>query len=209
MKTSVLYIFSVAALVAAPVSGIIAAPEHGVMASDSHFSDSSRVVDLDEVVVVSQSKEYHQLRRLPLSSTVMTDQEMERLQVRSLSQMSNFVPSFVMPSYGSRLTSSVYVRGIGSRTGNPAVGVYYDQIPLSSKSAFNQHFYGINRVDVLRGPQGTLYGLNAEGGVVRVYSKNPMDYQGTELSASLASGLESQVELSHYAKPSERMAFSV
>lgn len=209
MKTSILYIFSVAALVAAPVSGIIAAPEHGVMASDSHFSDSSRVVDLDEVVVVSQSKEYHQLRRLPLSSTVMTDQEMERLQVRSLSQLSNFVPSFVMPSYGSRLTSSVYVRGIGSRTGNPAVGVYYDQIPLSSKSAFNQHFYGINRVDVLRGPQGTLYGLNAEGGVVRVYSKNPMDYQGTELSASLASGLESQVELSHYAKPSERMAFSV
>ena len=72
MKTSILYIFSVAALVAAPVSGIIAAPEHGVMASDSHFSDSSRVVDLDAVVVVSQSKEYHQLRRLPLGSTVMT-----------------------------------------------------------------------------------------------------------------------------------------
>ena len=172
-------------------------------------TDSAQVVDLDELVVVSQSKEYLKLRRQALSSTVLTNQEMEQLHVKGLNQLSSFVPSFVMPAYGARLTSSLYVRGIGSRTGNPAVGVYYDQIPLVSKNAYNQHFYGINRVDIIRGPQGTLYGLNAEGGVVRIYSKNPMDYQGTDISLSMASGLCSDVELEHYHRMSDKMAFSV
>ena len=79
-----------------------------------------------------------------------------------------------MPSYGSRLTSSFYIRGIGSRINNPAIGVYLDGMPLLTKSAFNQHIYQIDRIDILRGPQGTLYGMNTEGGLVRIYSKNPL-----------------------------------
>ena len=124
--------------------------------------DTAKVVDLDEIVVVSQPKEQVRLRLQPLSSTVFTTEQLQQLTVRDLSQLSQFVPSFVMPSYGSRLTSSMYVRGIGSRIGNPAVGVYYDNIPLMSKSAFNNHFYMLDRVDVLRGAQGTLYGINTE-----------------------------------------------
>ena len=112
----------------------------------------------------------------------MTQQEMQQLQVRQLTDMSLYVPSFTMPQYGSRLTSSMYIRGIGSRVNNTAVGIYYDNIPLISKSAFNTHFYMLDRVDVLRGPQGTLYGANTEGGIVRIYSKNPMSYQGTDIN---------------------------
>ena len=172
-------------------------------------NDTSRVVDLDEVIVVSQPKEGRLLRQQPLSSSVMTQQEMQQLQVRQLTDMSLYVPSFTMPQYGSRLTSSMYIRGIGSRVNNTAVGIYYDNIPLISKSAFNTHFYMLDRVDVLRGPQGTLYGANTEGGIVRIYSKNPMSYQGTDINLTAASGWQRKVEVAHYHRPSERLAFTV
>ena len=178
-----------------------------VMAEDAVI-DTSRVINLDEVIVVSQPKEGRSLRYLPLSSSVYTSNEMQQLNVRDLSQLSSYVPSFMMPQYGSRLTSSIYVRGIGSRVNNPSVGVYYDNIPLQSKSAYNTHFYGIDRVDVLRGAQGTLYGMNTEGGLVRIYSKNPMQYQGTDLSLGFTSGMQGRVELAHYHHPTEHFAFS-
>ncbi|MBR1933983.1 MAG: TonB-dependent receptor [Prevotella sp.] len=172
-------------------------------------NDSSRVVDLDEVIVVSQPKETFRLRQQPMSSTVFGQQEMERLNIRDLRQLSAYVPSFAMPQYGSRLTSSMYIRGLGSRVSNSAVGVYYDNIPIISPAAFNTHYYMLDRVDVLRGPQGTLYGANTEGGIVRVYSKNPMAYQGTDASLGLASGLQRRAEVAHFHRPSEQLAFSV
>ena len=170
--------------------------------------DTAKVYDLDEVIVVAQPKESVKLRRQPLSSTVFTDKELKSLNVRDISQLSYFVPSMSIPAYGSRLTSSTYMRGIGSRSGNPAVGVYYDNIPLVNKSSFNSHFYEIDRIDVLRGPQGTLYGVNTEGGLMRVYSKNPMNYQGTDMRLSLGTGLQSDVEIAHYHRPSDKFAFS-
>ena len=172
-------------------------------------NDTSKVVDLDEVVVVAQPKEQVRLRLQPVSSNVFGSAQMQQLNVRDLSQLSQYVPSFVMPSYGSRYTSSMYVRGIGSRINNPAVGVYYDNIPLMSKAAFNNHFYMLDRVDVLRGPQGTLYGQNTEGGLVRIYSKNPMNYQGTDIRLGIGTGLFTNAEVAHYHRPSDKLAFSV
>jgi outer membrane receptor protein involved in Fe transport len=140
---------------------------------------------------------------------VFGSEQLQQLNVHDLSQLSQYVPSFVMPSYGARLTSSMYVRGIGSRINSPAVGIYYDNIPLMSKAAFNNHFYMLDRVDVLRGPQGTLYGQNTEGGLVRVYSKNPMNYQGTDVRLGVGTGLWRNAEVGHYHRPSDKLAFTV
>ena len=180
------------------------------MATDGlELTDTSRVQNLDEVVVVSQPKESTPLRLQPISSSMFSTADMNRLAVHDLSQLSQYVPSFTMPAYGSRLTSSMYVRGIGSRINNPAVGVYYDNIPLMSKAAFNNHFYMLDRVDILRGPQGTLYGQNTEGGLVRVYSKNPMNYQGTDVRLGIGTGLYSNIEVAHHHRPSDKLAFTV
>ena len=173
------------------------------------ISDTSRVIDLDQVTIVAQPKEQVRLRLQPVSSSVFGSEQLQQLNVRDLSQLSQYVPSFVMPAYGSRLTSSMYVRGIGSRINNPAVGVYYDNIPLMSKAAFKNHFYMLDRVDILRGPQGTLYGQNTEGGLVRVYSKNPMNYQGTDIRLGIGNGLYRNIELAHHHRPSEKLAFTV
>ena len=172
-------------------------------------NDSSRVYDLDEVIVVSHPKETFLLRRQPLSSSVFGAHEIAIANARDLRQLSAFVPSFAVPTYGSRLTSSMYIRGLGSRISNSAVGVYYDNIPLMTPAAFNHHFYAIDRVDVLRGPQGTLYGANSEGGIVRIYSKEPMNDQGTDISLGISTGLGRRIEASHSEKVSDQLAYSV
>ena len=172
------------------------------------LGDSSRVVDLDEVIVVAQPKESQRLRQQPLASNVFTDKELRQLGVRNLSQLSVYVPSLAVPEYGSRYTSSIYVRGIGSRSGDPAVGVYYDNVPLMSKASLNRHFYQLDRIDVMRGPQATLYGMNAEGGLLRIYSKNPMSYQGTDILLGVGTGLYSNVEVAQYHRPNKHFAFS-
>ena len=175
----------------------------------SELTDSSRVYDLDEVVVVAQTKDYYTLRQQPMSATVLASKDMEQLGVRDLRDVSNYVPSFVMPAYGSRYTSSMYVRGIGSRINSPSLGIYFDNIPLMSKSAFNTHFFGIDRVDVLRGAQGTLYGMNTEGGLVRIFSKNPMNYQGTDIKLSVGTHFQRSAEAAFYHKLNDRLAFSL
>ena len=179
------------------------------ISAETALSDSSKVFDIDEVVVVSQPKEVLRLRQQALSSTSLSSSLMKKMGVSDLRDLSQFVPNFVMPNYGSRLSSSVYVRGIGSRVNSPAIGLYLDGIPVMSKSAFNLHNYQLSRVDVLRGPQGTLYGQNTEGGLVKMYSRNPFDYQGTDVRLSYGSKYFRNVEAAHYQKFNEHIALSL
>lgn len=173
------------------------------------LSDSSRVHDIDEVVVVAQPKEVFLLRQQPVSSTSYGSYEIQKLNTRDLRELSQYVPNFVMPNYGSRLSSAMYVRGIGSRVNSPAVGIYLDGIPVMSKAAFNLHNYQLSRVDVLRGPQGTLYGQNTEGGLVRLYSRDPFLYEGTDVKLSYGSKYYRNIEGAHYQKLSEHVALSI
>lgn len=179
------------------------------ISADTALSDSSMVFDIDEVVVVSQPKEVLRLRQQALSSTSLSSSLMKKMGVSDLRDLSRFVPNFVMPNYGSRLSSSVYVRGIGSRVNSPAIGLYLDGIPVMSKSSFNLHNYQLSRVDVLRGPQGTLYGQNTEGGLVKMYSRNPFDYQGTDIRLSYGSKYFRNVEAAHYQKFNQHVALSL
>lgn len=172
-------------------------------------TDSSRVYDLDEVIVVSQAKEFFRLRQQPISATVLGTTELNSLGVNDLREISDYVPSFVMPNYGSRFTSSIYVRGIGSRVNSPSMGVYVDDMPLMSKTAFNSHTYQLERVDVLRGPQGTLYGMNTEGGMVRMYTRNPLFYKGTDINLGIGTGFYRNAEVAHHNKVNDQLAFSL
>ena len=149
--------------------------------------DTSRIFDIDEIVVVSQPKENYRLRMQALSSSSFSRNDMSSLKVNSLCDLSTYAPSFSMPDYGSRLTSSIYVRGIGSRINSPAIGLYVDGMPIIIKSALNFYTYQLERIDVLRGPQGTLYGQNTEGGLIRLYTSNPMSYNGTDVKLSIGS----------------------
>ena len=172
-------------------------------------NDSSRVVDLDEVIIVAQPKESGRLRTQPLSSTLFSAADMQDLGLRDIRDVSLYVPTFVMPEYGSRYTSSAYIRGIGAKEGCSAIGMYVDGIPLVTKSMYNQHLYALERIDVLRGAQGTLYGMNSEGGLVRLYSRNPMNSEGTDLRLGGGMYGQRQAEAAHHHRFSDRVALSV
>ena len=171
-----------------------------IVIDNPSMADSSRVYDLDAVYVVAQPKEQLLLRRQSLSSSMFSGNDLVSYHTNDLRSISSYCPNFVMPYYGSRYTSSIYARGIGSRVNAPAVGIYVDGIPVMSKSAFNTHFYDVERVDVMRGPQGTLYGMNSEGGLVRLYTRNPLRYQGTDIMAGAGSHGYQNYQISHYSR---------
>jgi outer membrane receptor protein involved in Fe transport len=179
------------------------------MAVDAVEIDTAKVVNLSGIEVVSTPKEFGDMRQQPSSVSVIRQNRLVDNQVTSLKGVSSLVPNFYIPDYGSRLTSAVYIRGVGSRINTPAVGLYVDNVPFIDKSAFDFRFFDIERVDVQRGPQGTLYGRNAMGGIIKVHTRNPFRYQGTSIGLGYASGDNHRnVSVTHNHLVSEKFAFT-
>ena len=171
-------------------------------------NDSLKVVDIEEVVVIATPKENRKLRELPAATTVLSQKDMQANQVNSVKRLSGLIPNIFIPEYGSKLTTSIYIRGIGSRINTPAIGLYVDNIPYIDKSAFDFNYSDIERIDVLRGPQGTLYGRNTMGGLIKVHTKSPFTYQGTDIRMGAATYNDYNVSLTHYHRISDQFAFS-
>ena len=170
--------------------------------------DSLKVVDIEEVVVIATPKENRKLRELSAATTVLSQKDMQANQVNSVKRLSGLIPNIFIPEYGSKLTTSIYIRGIGSRINTPAIGLYVDNIPYIDKSAFDFNYSDIERIDVLRGPQGTLYGRNTMGGLIKVHTKSPFTYQGTDIRMGAATYNDYNVSLTHYHRISDQFAFS-
>ena len=171
--------------------------------------DTTKVIDIEEVVVIASPKETGKLRELPTAVSLLSQKDMQANQITTLKNVSSLVPNFFMPDYGSRLTSAIYIRGIGSRINTPAVGLYVDNIPYIDKSAFDFNFYDIERIDILRGPQGTLYGRNTMGGLIKVHTRSPFSYQGTDVKLSYGTKSNYRsASLTHYHRWSDCFAFS-
>ena len=174
----------------------------------SPVSDTIKTQNIDEVTVIASPKETSPLREQPMSSTLLKGSDLREQQINSLKNVSQIVPNFFMPDYGSRLTSAIYIRGIGSRINNPSVGLYVDNIPFNDKSAFDFNLADIERIEVLRGPQGTLYGRNTMGGLIKAYTRNPLNYSGTDVHLGYVSGDNHfTVSANHYEHCSDRFAW--
>lgn len=151
---------------------------------ENNITIKDTAVTLSEIAVVAQLKQKNNLRLEPLSSSTITLGTIEKQNIISLSDFSHYTPNLYIPEYGSKMTSSIYIRGLGSRIDHPAIGLYVDKIPLFNKNSFDSDLWDIMRLEVLRGPQSTLYGRNTIGGIINVYTLSPMVYQGTRLQAS-------------------------
>ncbi|MCS2891864.1 Plug domain-containing protein [Parabacteroides faecis] len=167
--------------------------------ADDQDTTKVRQIDLNEVVVQS-FKQNRDLRLEPLSASSVTGTAIQNKNITSIKEFSSFIPNLFMPDYGSKLTSPVYIRGVGSKINAPSVGLYVDGIPYFEKSAFDFDFAEIDRVEVLRGPQGTLYGRNTMGGIINVYTKSPLKFQGMNASISNGTYGARDYTLSRYAK---------
>lgn len=151
-----------------------------------------------EEVNVSAVKSGDVLRRSAVSSSLVTAEEMRRLGAVSVKGISDALPNFFMPDYGSRITSSMYVRGIGARMDQPAVGLTVDNVPILNKDAYDFDIPDIVSVEMLRGPQSTLYGRNTMGGQINVVSLSPLRWQGWRFMAEAANGASMRLSAGWY-----------
>ena len=135
-----------------------------------------------EEVVVTATRRTEKLEKVPISVSAFSDLKMDVLGVKNFSQLAKFTPGVTFdPS-----TNDVYIRGIDSTAGSGTTGIYIDDTPIQIRNlGFNSNnslpsIFDLERVEVLRGPQGTLFGAGSEGGTVRYITPQPSltDYSG-------------------------------
>ena len=156
------------------------------------------------VTAIKQGEATH----LTTASTVLDRSEVERNGIVTVRNVSDLVPNFFLPDYGSRMTSTIYVRGLGARIDQPSMGLNIDNVPILCKENYDFDIADISRVEMLRGPQSTLYGRNTMGGLMNVYTLSPMQWQGTRIIAEIASHLSLKVGASHYARINDHLGIA-
>lgn len=148
-------------------------------------------------VVTSSVKRESFVSDIPGVSTFL----MRRIEERGIASPKNLsavVPGLNIPDYGTSMTSTIYVRGLGSRMDNPVIGLYVDDVPIIDKNCYDFSFTDIRRIDFLHGPQGTLYGRNSMLGVLSVETLSPTAYQGTRGIIEYGSASTLSAKLSAY-----------
>ena len=148
-------------------------------------------------VVTSSVKRESFVSDIPGVSTFL----MRRIEERGIASPKNLsavVPGLNIPDYGTSMTSTIYVRGLGSRMDNPVIGLYVDDVPIIDKNCYDFPFTDIRRIDFLHGPQGTLYGRNSMLGVLSVETLSPTAYQGTRGIIEYGSASTLSAKLSAY-----------
>lgn len=180
---------------------------------NSIFSYGSSSIALTDTTVlqevsVTAIKQSRNLKEQPVAATVISGDAIELMKVDGVKDISEIAPNFYMPDYGSRMTSSIYVRGLGARIDQPVVGLNVDNIPFLNKDSYDFDLQDIERVEVLRGPQSTLYGRNTMGGLINIYTMSPLRYQGLRAMYEYGSYNSHRFSLSYYAKLSSRLGMS-
>lgn len=161
-----------------------------------------------ELVEISASLKSENRGSKPISATTMTMAQIEQRGIGSIKELSLIAPNFYQPDYGSSITSSIYVRGFGSRIDQPVLGLTIDDVPVMNKNSYDFDLFDIRRIELLRGPQGTLYGRNTSGGVMNITSLSPFDWQGFRAMVELKSNLSQRGSMAFYSKPTERLGVS-
>ena len=163
--------------------------------------------DIEQVEITASLKSDN-TRSMPISATSMSMLKLEQRGISSVKELSAIAPNFYQPDYGSSITSSIYVRGFGSRIDQPVLGVVIDGVPLMNKNVYDFDFYDIRRVELLRGPQGTLYGRNTSGGVMNITTLSPLWWQGCRGMLEYSTLTSYRASAAYYGRPTDKFGVS-
>ena len=161
------------AMLAILVGGWAAAPQVQAQDADTGF-------ELEEIIVTARKREEN-LQTTPVAVSAFTDKELEVRQIDSTDRLTDITPNLtfdsVSPSSGSSSAAQIFIRGIGQTdftpVTDPGVGLYVDGIYMARSVGNVLDFLDVERIEILRGPQGTLFGRNTIGGAVVVHSRRP------------------------------------
>ena len=139
---------------------------------------------LAEVTVTARRQE-ESLQKTPVSVTAVTGEVIDQLNLKDITNVAEFVPNLsIVPQPSSTTATSISIRGMGqtepAATAEQAVGLYLDGVYIARTAGAVFDLVDLERIEVLRGPQGTLFGRNTTGGAVQLISRKPGDDFGIE-----------------------------
>lgn len=171
-------------------------PLRGEVTHSEEWSDST--LTLTEVSVTAIKEPQFRNSR-PAAVTSIGVAQIERFDILNVKHAAELVPNFYIPDYGSRMTSSIYVRGLGARIDQPVVGLNVDNVPYLNKDNYDFDLADIERIEMYRGPQCTMYGRNTMGGLINLYTLSPLRYQGVRamLQYGTANSINASVSAYH------------
>ncbi|MEW4467485.1 TonB-dependent receptor [Parasphingorhabdus sp. JC815] len=167
-------------LYATAASFLLATPAFGQdTASESEAAS-------DNTIIVTAQKREQDVQDVPISMAVLSGETLSDMGVQDFTELDQYVPNFYVQATPGN--NAFYIRGIGSTPGNLAfeqtVGLFVDGIYGGHARQFQAPFLDVERVEVLRGPQGALVGKNTSAGAISVISAKPTDYFTASLEAS-------------------------
>src|ERR1700676_1535450 len=154
-------------------TGACAAPLAG--ANQATTTEPAAGVALEEIVVTATRRE-ESISRVPISITALSQEMIDQKGIRDFSDVARYTPGV---AFDNSQTNQISIRGISSSGGSGTTGIYIDDVPIQVRNlGFNSDdtlvkLFDLDRVEVLRGPQGTLFGAGSEGGTVRYITTQP------------------------------------
>ena len=130
-------------------------------------------------IIVTAQRRSEALQQVPISVSAFTGQALERQQISNATDLQLSLPNVTFTK--TNFTSSSFtIRGVGDLcvgfSCDQATGIHVNDMPLTSTRLFETEYFDLERVEVLRGPQGTLYGRNATGGSINLITAKPTDF---------------------------------
>ena len=169
-------------------------------------SDSSGSALLEEVIVTARKRE-ESSQDVPISVAAFGAEQLETLKIRNLENLSVGIPNVALDDIGTfRSTANFSIRGLGINSSipsiDPTVGVFIDGVYMGQNVGIVLDMFDIQSIEVLRGPQGTLFGRNVTGGAILVYSKRPTEELKFSARAALDGNPNGDGGLNKYAMAS-------
>lgn len=171
-----------------------------VAASPSFAQSADSAKSSEGEIIVTATKRAENIQDVPLAVTAVSGEFMEKQNIQSLNDLQKYVPGLRLAQSNLPRNSGVYLRGVGQNGTNqgiePSVGVFLDGVYLPIPGPLQANLRDISSVEVLRGPQGTLYGRNTPVGAININTRAPQ--QEFEASATASYGNYNAVNMSGY-----------
>ena len=141
------------------------------------IATSKSLAQLEEVVVTAQKKQEN-LQDVAIAVSAFSADTLRNAGIQNMTDVTAMTPGFSISNYNPT-TPAPYIRGVGTNSSSvgddASVGVFIDEVYAGRAGAFDADMFDVSRVEVLRGPQGTLYGRNVAGGAMNIITNNPTD----------------------------------
>lgn len=142
-----------------------------------------------ETVIVTAAKRAENIQNVPMSVSAVSGDQLERRGVTSASELVRFIPSIAITQSNNNRNSTILIRGVGTSGTNPgieaSVGIFLDGVYLAAAGPIQVNLQDISAVEVLRGPQGTLYGRNTPVGAINLTTRAPQKAPEAMITANV------------------------